>query len=378
MSKVYLPTSEQMDTTLANLERISGALGNKVDLSSWSGIRRAVKLGLAPRLIPIGTQFTVPHSVYGDLVFDVVAHDHYKKRYDENAHTMTLMCHDQIGVIQFDSPEAFYYADATLPAGTYNFTIKSSQWAWTSGTYQFTLSRDLPVGGQLCISGDASVALTERRVVAYESRVEYPSVWEEVAIASGNAGTSLGDFGTYRLNHIHRVSYGSNNYKESAIRQFLNSSEKAGSVWTPQTKFDRPPTWATTLDGFIIGLDDDFLAVIGEVIVPCVANSSFESPDSTTVKGEMYTVIDKFYLASRGEIAGTGSNNYANDNSSQFAYYKDATRADRIKYKDGSAVSWLTRSWSLPHRVYGVGNTGGEVLTGVEYSSYFAPTCTIV
>ena len=77
---------------------------------------------------------------------------------------------------------------------------------------------------------------------------------------------SLGtaDGKTTNMNHSHRIRYGSNNWVESAMRQYLNSDKAAGSVWTPQTKFDRPPSWNANTAGFMNGLDADFLAVIGK------------------------------------------------------------------------------------------------------------------
>ncbi len=377
MSKVYLPTSDQMNVTLENLERIAGALGAKAEVESWAGIQRAVKSGNASRLFPIGTQFTVPHSVYGDMVYDVVAHDYFKSVYDENAHTMTLMAHDQILATQFDSLEAFYYAENELPAGTYNFTIESTYSSWVSGTYQFTLTKTLPKGGQLSMSGNADVAITARFVRAYSSGTTTTAT-EECAITAGNSGVSLGTFGV-ELNHTQRVSHGSNNYKESAIRQFLNSTSAAGGVWTPQTKFDRPPSWMGSLEGFAHGLDDEFLSCIGKVIVPCAANKTYESSNSTTVKNEAYTVTDKFYLASQREIFGTGSDT-VDDGSVLFPYYKDATNADRIKYRDGSAAGWWTRSAYPWHStsVQVVTSDGTLYNHGALHTTGCVPVCTIV
>lgn len=343
MNKIYLPTSEQMDTTLENLSRIAGALSTKADTSSWEGIKQIVKSGNAPKLFPIGTRITVYHETYGDMVFDVVAHDYLKSSTDENAHTMTLMCHSVIETVQYDNSEAFYYAESELPAGTYNFTIASAYTAWAAGTYQFTLTKALPAGGQLAISGHADSVITNLRVVSYANRTTTTAT-ESVVITTGNAGTSLGTLGA-ELNHIERVSYGSNNYKESAIRQFLNSTSTAGSVWVPQTKFDRPPSEATSLAGFMNGLDSGFAAIVGKVIVPCSANNVYESPDSSVTKGTKYNVIDKFYLASHGEILGASSD-VVEDGSVLFPYYEGATNADRIKYyvKNGLASYWWLRS----------------------------------
>lgn len=378
MSKIYLPTAEQMDDTLASLARIAGALGAKGDMSTWEGIQRAVKAGVAPQIFPIGYQFTVSHNVYGDMVYDVVAHDYFKSAYDANAHTMTLMSHELLPYIMYDMREAFYYAESELSAGTYNFKVSSSYLSWEAGTYQFTLSQALPKGGQLTIDGTSGASLTSCNVKVYANSTTTATT-ETVSITAGSAGTSLGALNK-ELNHIHRVVYGSNNYKESAIRQFLNSSATAGKAWVPQTKFDRPPSWMSSTAGFINGLSSDFLTVVGKVIVHCSSNNTYESPDSTVSKDERYTVVDKFYLPSMMEIFGTSTNTTMADNSVLFPYYKGATDADRIKYRDGIPDYWWTRTpvnWggNVNRRV---GNDGTSTDSYVLNSVGVAPVCTIV
>lgn len=360
------------------LHSIAVSLGSTVDVSTWEGVQKAVRMGLAPDLFPIGTQLKVNHGVYGEQLYDVVAHDYLKSAKDENAHTMTLMSHGVLPGVQYDAPEAFYYAENELPAGTYNFTISTSYVSWSVGTYQFILTKALPKGGQLVIGGNSDVAITSMQVRAYVDRTT-TQVSESANITQGNGGTNLGTFGN-ELNHIHRISYGSDNYKESAFRQFLNSSAVAGSVWTPQTKFDRPPSWVNSLTGFLNGLDEDFLSVIGEVIVPCSANNTYESPDSATTKGEKYTVVDRFCLASQKEIFGNSTESVA-DNSVQFPSYKGANATDYIKYRDGSAAAWRLRTslgWNSHDTCFVT--MRGEIANGSAsvFNGGGAPVCTIV
>ena len=376
MSRIYLPHAEQFDLMNENLAKIANALAASIDLSTWAGIQKAVRVGVAPDLIPVGTQLKVSHSVYGDMLYDVVAHNHFKSAYDKRAHTMTLLCHDTIGGVQFDKSEAFYYANEELPSGTYHFTI-ATYGKWTSGTYQFTLTRPLPVGGQLCIYNYATIPMTSCEVSAFESNTSTTPI-EKVAITAGNDGAFLGTFGN-ELNSIGRVAYGSNNYKESAIRQFLNSSAETGRVWTPQTKFDRPPDWMGSKEGFMRGLNEDFLSVIGEVVVPCSANNIYEFPDSTVIKSTKYTVNDKFYLASQSEVFGT-STGVVVDESVQFPYYREAINADRIKRANSSAVPWWLRScvsWDDTGTYYVMSN-GSLTYSGAGDGHRCVPVCTIV
>ena len=377
MSKLFLPTKEQMDVMNENLAKIAAAVGSQVDISTWEGIQKAVRSGIAKDILPVGTQLAVNHSVYGTRLFDVVAHDYLKSVHDENAHTMTIQQHDLLPGTQFDASEAFYYAEAELPAGTYNFTLATAYSSWAEGTYQFTLTKPVPKGGQLEISGYADTAMTALQVRSYANQTTTSAI-ESVTITAGSGGTNLGTFGE-GLNHSNRVSYGSNNYKESAMRQFLNSSAAAGSVWTPQTKFDRPPSWLTSLAGYKNGLDQNFLAVVGKVVLPCSANNTYEAPDSSIAKGTKYTLNDEFYLASAREIFNTNSD--VADDSKVFPFYEGAGNTDRIKYRDGAAANWCLRtpiSWNASH-VRLVDSDDGAMYNHVAaYSFGLAPACTIV
>lgn len=358
------------------LNLIAVSQGGAPELTSWRQIQTAVASGNGPRYLPVGTQLQVSHNVYGTHLFDVVAHDYLKSSRDPNAHTMTLLQHDLLPITaQYDAPQAFYYADVPLASGTYNVTLGSTYSSWEAGTYQFTLSQEIPAGGQLCVSGYASTALTSLNVVSYVSQTSTTPL-KSVPISIGSGGTSLGTFGEDNINNIQRVSYGSNNYKESAVRQLLNSTAAAGSVWTPQTEFDRPPSWQTSLAGYKAGLDQDFLAVVGKVVLPCSANKSYEAPDSSIAKGETYTLNDEFYLASRAEIFGSYD---VNDGTVLFPYYEGAGNADRIKYRDGSATSWWSRT---PHSGYAhtvrlVDPNGTVSSSPARTAIGLAPACTI-
>ena len=381
---INIPNKDQWGKMNMYLSAIAGALGSQIDVSTWEGVQKAVRSGLAPELFPIGTQLIANHSKYGEILFDVVAHDYLKDPYNENAHTMTLLSHHVLDELQFDATEAFYYAESELPAGRYTFTIPDGSGVrLSSGTFQFTLPVALPKGGQLCIDDYYSGYTEDHNVLRYASRTDTtPMGASEIDI--GNDGTNLGTFGV-ELNNTLRLEYGSNNYKESAIRQFLNSSSAAGSVWTPQTKFDRPPAWMSTLDGFARGLDSDFLYAVGEVIVPCSANSVYESPDSTVVKNTKYTLKDKFYLASRDEIfevVTSSDSDIVADDSVLFPYYEGAMKADRSKVKKetGETFGWWSRSAIsfVPYDAFHVSHNGGETRERVSNNMGLVPACTIV
>lgn len=361
---INIPNKDQWQQMNEHLRTIAASLGAEMDVSTWRGIRNVVRMGFAPAIFPIGSQLRVNHTVYGDILCDVVAHDYYKCADDENAHTMTLMSHDIITSLSYDAPEAFYCKDTSgeLPAGTYNFTLDSAYASWEKGTYQFTLSLPVYNMGQLCISGNSGTPLTSLNVINYDQQIN-SVVRESVPITSGNGGTSLGTFGV-ELNHAHRVAYGGDNYSESSIRKFLNSSAASvASNWytadSRTTKYKRKPSWTDSIAGFAGGFDDEFLLCVGKVIIPCAANNTYESPDSIAKVGEKYTITDKFYLASQKEIFGT-SVNAVDDNSVLFPYFKDTTDTDRIKYLKSAAHHWWTRSprTNSPTLIHAVLRTG--------------------
>ena len=161
------------------------------------------------------------------------------------------------------------------------------------------------------------------------------------------------------------------------MRQFLNSAAAAGNVWTPQTKFDRPPSWMTTTAGFLSGLDAELQEVLCDVTVPCGSNNVYEAPDSTVTKGGIYTVTDKIFLLSNREIGFTSD---IDDGTTVLPYYDGATNADRIKYNASSvAASWWERtpyssSACNVRRVYTDGNL---YIYNAYYTIDLAPACTI-
>ncbi len=96
-------TFQQISTELGLL-----AISNAGDLNDPTTMARLVRAGLGEIAYPVGSQVTVTHSVYGDLVFDVAAHNFHKKTGDENAPTMTLLMHDTIPDISFDAAELLW------------------------------------------------------------------------------------------------------------------------------------------------------------------------------------------------------------------------------------------------------------------------------
>ena len=177
-----------------------------------------------------------------------------------------------------------------------------------------------------------------------------------------------------------RQSYGSNNWSESGIRQWLNSAGNPGTWWEAKTDYDVQPTYATSTAGFMKGLDADFLAAVGEV-------SKITAKNTVTDGGGSDTTTEKFFLLSLTEIYG-GLNNSISEGV-VYPYYSDnsaltaagtGTDANRIKYRNGSAQYWWLRS---PHPSYS-NNVRNVLTTGnvSDISAYgsggVAPACCII
>ena len=355
--------------------------------STWAGIRSIVRAGkAADYFIPHETQLAAERSGAG-LIFDVLGIDHDTPSNTKYTHSMTLQLHDQFPTaMQFDAPEAFYYCETALTAGTYYFTIDSTYNTANNdlSAYQFTLTQDVPAGGQLTFPWSSGVA-SAVKVNSFASRTSTTAI-EQVSVTEGTDGQNLGnltiagDFSN-NLNSIHRVRYGSNNYKESAIRQWLNSSAAAGSVWKPQTKWDRPPAWAATTPGFMNGMDADFLTVIGKTHIVVARN--------TVCEGGGYDEMDDyFFLLSRREVY-TGNEVASVIEGEPYPYYSDysdlsapgtGNDSNRVKYRSGSAQWWWLRTPNSRGggSVRGVAAAGGLGGDGASLSGGVAPACNII
>lgn len=338
--------------------KVLQALG---DVSSWAMVQQLVQQGLGPVAFPVGTRFKTHHTEYGDIIWDVAAHNHHKKPGDPDAPTMTLLMHHCIYGRQIDANELLWAntGDSALAAGTYNFTLyKGSNGGQTyeDGTYQFTTTKPIPAGGGwthnkvgIFYANTADYKpenITSGTVTTYDAAGTM--LESGLAVTAGSGGTALGTasnakadcvstIGTF--NSVMRRAYGSNNWAESAARQWMNSSAAANSWWQRQTIFDLVPDYAKKA-GFLAGLDPDFVDALGAVDITTARNTIYEMGDTL---GGSYTTRDKLFLPSMTEI-GLDSNNSVAEGS-VLPLYDGATQIDRIKYDQ--AAQTTARYWWL-------------------------------
>ena len=375
---------EKMDTQNALLAAIMAAQGGTIKPTSWNQVQALVRAGLASKVFAIGDQL-VCQKDGATLAFDVIAFDQDTPADPQFTHSMTLQLHNIFAGVQFDEREAFYYTSAGLAAGTYKITVSGHDWvaADVGKTFQFTLTQAVPAGGQLVFTQAYNASLSTGSVQSFSAGNSYTPI-ETAAMSQGSSGTDLGSITTNTtttsMNCMQRALLGSNNYKASAIRQWLNSDKAAGSVWSPQTNFDRAPSWRTSLKGWMNGLDADFLAVVGK--------TKFNVAKNTVCDGGGYdTLSDKFFLVSRENVFAGKENNI--DEGGAYPYYSDysdyqsaSTGADknRVKYLNGSASWWWLRSpnsgnATYPRHVHADGDIG---YYDANSSGGAAPACNII
>ena len=308
---------------------------------------------------------------------------------------MILQSEKILYALQFDSDEAMYFCEEGLSAGTYHFSIPTTWSKAAAGSYQFTLTQAVPAGGQIAgLNRLADVEPATWTISTFESHSS-TTVIETVAVTSGSGGADLGALNvavTGNMNSIHRVGYGSNRWSTSAMRQHLNSNKAAGSVWTPQTNFDRPPSWVSNTAGFMHGLDPEFIKICADVEL--MTALSTVAGDATSAEGSagtgFDTTVDKFFLPSRPEVFGGADNN--SDKGDAWEYYKansdvpggasnSGNDSNRIKVNasNGNAAYWWMRSplvgYGCPVRYIG---TSGLVSSFYAYnSSGVAPACVV-
>lgn len=316
------------------------------------------------------------------LVWDVIGIDHDTPTNKKYKHSITLQLHDCYTSAQFDAPEALYYAPDGLAAGTYNFTLLSGyETAYGGGkTYQFTLTKAVPAGGQITFPWTYQKQASTVLVSTYENATSSTAI-ESVSVTEGSEGTNLGtaDGNTENMNYTRKFIYGSNRWLHSSIRQWLNSDKAANAWWKPQNVFDRPPSNITTA-GFLTNMDNEFMSAIGKV--------KKRTARDTVADGGGYEDTDELiFLLSRSEMYGGLENNV--NEGEPYPYYVNysdlstsGTGADtnRIKYQNGTAKYWWLRSpaignSSYVHRVFSTGNINGN---NAYNSAGVAPACCIV
>ena len=319
-----------------------------ISVNSWYDVRTIVRQGLAPTVFQVGDQLTCTKGAE-TIVWDIV---------NITSDSITLLMHEPTVEMVYGAKEAIFAFPDGLAAGEYHFTIAQHSWVSTDvgKTLNFTLTQAIPEGGQLVLNGAYNATLVGTTISSFAGGSSATAI-ETVTMTEGDSGTDLGSIdnagsATNNSNSLQKALLGSNTWKDSAQRQWLNSDKAAGSVWTPQTAFDRPPAWATTTAGFMNGMEAEFLSVVAPATYVTCRNTISDGGGSDTL-------TDKFFLPSRTEIFGTDEVSGISEGT-LYQYYVNATDADRIKYRANVAKYWRLRTPSATSssRVRNVTTTG--------------------
>ena len=266
---------------------------------------------------PVEGDKIVVHETASDIIFEIMGFDQERIVDQTREHSMTLCMKYTFDGIVFDATEAFFAnrTSAALPAGTYNFLLQAHSWYSSDvGKYfQFTLTNDLPVGGQLVFQQAYNATLEGASVKVFASKNTLNSAaTETVTLAEGRTGTYLGELrnsydltaeGTQKcFNHCQRALLGNNRWSQSAIRQWCNANAAKGTFWVGQNDFDRHPSWHSTSDGkdgFLYNLDPELVSVLGKCVkfnelATCDRNDGVTSEDTQ----ELVWLLDRYEIQS--------------------------------------------------------------------------------
>ena len=252
----------------------ANAAAKAVELAATglSGVqmRALVRTGDAPKVLYPGDLITAGWTWEGTTypMRMAVAH-HYTGADDAHplkelgdgrtGNCMDLQFIDALPIaFRFESKQAFYNNLELMSAGQYTFTVSVSS-VWGTGAfgtkgqfpYTFTLAEDVPADSQWLWDAGESSGITQIQIYApYDG-----ALLQTVTVAAGSTGTSLGtisELATGDFNTWARGCVGSNFWKDSAMRAWLNSDS---TDWdSRRTRFTRKHSMAGK-PGFLAGLE---------------------------------------------------------------------------------------------------------------------------
>ena len=402
------PNKDQFDTMNVLLASIASQQGG-ISIKNWADVQSLVRQNLHSKAMAVADQLETERSGK-TLTFDILDFDKHTPTNKYLSHSLALGLHHigAYGTIPFCASQLMYYTEGGLPAGNYKFTLDHAVYGGGTtydGTYMFTLTQPIPADGgfrHTNIGGYkdkyAKTDVIGNYITTYGARPQRTEVEKGVAVTEWDGTTACTDLGTFtarsltyhtetdavnggKRNFTERNAYGSNRWRDSVYRQWLNSDAPAvdssdtttvSKWWKPATVFDRVPGGAK-LAGFLNGLDPEFVAVLGEIEVTTALC------DCDKVDGATHDIThDKVWLQSMTEIFGSNNNGIAEG--SQLAYWVGASDADRIKYEGTTARYWWLRSPnpSIAHLVRSVHTSGVLISSNAIYANGVVPACCII
>lgn len=276
-------------------------------LLTFADLKRAIRAGYAKVFFDVGDQIITDYAAQNGKTYAAP----WDVKHIDDTGVYFGMHYAVPEGMQFDAPEAIYYAGTELAAGTYHITVGAAYGdGWKAGqNIQFTLAQAVPAGGQVVIDFGTNNANdpTAGRAVKTYATIGAAEAIESTTTSNGTGGTELGTIGVGdtpqkangNLNAISRVVYGSGRYSESAIRQWLNSDAAANAWWTPKNNWDRPPRAADmNRAGFLTRLPADFVKILdyNDITIALNAAEGFLT-DRETVRDRIFLPsVENMYI----------------------------------------------------------------------------------
>lgn len=374
---------------------------NPPALSFWQEVAEIVRNGEASTHYKLGDIFEVEHSQFGKIEFEVVGFDQHTPVDSEKKHTMALLSKHTIMNAVFDEPEQDYCLTEDIVFDvckklTANINGSSTNTRFTRYGDDFWRSIN---GSYELVREDGVFKLWEVDSTTYERKaiVDEHSAPGTVLDPLWTSGTVLTTYNVYYIKSgtryttakvtdgdyvepdtyyeqvpsTQRSGYGYSNWKESNIRQWLNSDLPAGMWFVPQNKWDNPPAYAETMAGFMQGfLDFDFVTAVCPVVNTTVR-------DAYSSSGGFDITEDKFFLPSGTEVV-----NKANGGMYEGTVLEmlKGAKANDLKKTDVNGVDtswWLrTTSTSVSRAVFFI-KAGKSVTSSVNEEYGIAVLCAI-
>ena len=342
-------TNEKLVAIKDQIAARNAKLKNFVEMyaaNTWDNIQLDVRSMTKTALLakyPIGTELVCGYTYNGtEYEYPWIVGDVRDVEWEDGSTHQGLWLLSKYGTIesvQFDAPEAVETDDTTAQAGAYYFYKDGSDFVLLSVTTGETLPTE---HGQL-----------------YKHRFNQPSI----------------------------LRYGYNNYKDSAVRQWLTSTAQRGEWWAAQHEYDVAPSQATTEDGFLYRLDPELVGVLTPIKINVSANT-------VTDGGRTDTVCDKVFLQSLEEVYGSpqaagvegayipwwkNATGYSSPTNGSSSNVVDARKIKKLNAPDGAVVfAWLRSAY----RGYAISSwyfNSGYLISG-SYASYSLsplPACVI-
>ena len=345
---------DALDVQNALLASIASKQDGGITIKSWEDVQRINRMGLGEKLFVPGDQF-IANFNNNPFVWNIIGINHDIPTDPRFQYSITIQPQDCLMNAQFSNYQALYYAEEGLPAGEHVFTLNNLQ-------YKFTTEEIVPAGGIVYIATWGTETYEPATITTYDDRrTVIESGLDVIAIDSGVDTLTP-------VQHHQRCRYGSNNYVESAIRQWLND-DTDNFIWEPKTNYDRPSTYAT--EGFLKLLDPELVAVLGSVEKQVARNT-------ITDGGGQDTFSDKVFLLSRVET-GLGTEG-TTTGERVYSYYDGILDAGRIKLLNDSPRYWWLRSPNVGNSssVRLVFTSGAIGYYNASSASGLAPACVIV